>query len=189
MIGPNPVDVGAESRKRSIGFSGSRPSVPRCPALLTSPRRRLVAQICRGPRVPPTALPPHRSTSTRQPAAKSAPYSWMQSKCRSPPVCAYLPITRKPRSSSSFAAAHPLPVDAPVMTTDRMHGLRPNVRVIRPQALRSWQLSRLSVNTRPAYVGVTARAIRMQRSMSWSGAASVTIAACSAADLGDVQNM
>ena len=33
-----------------------------------------------------------------------------------------LPKTRKPRSSNSFAVAQPMPVDAPVMTTDFMIG-------------------------------------------------------------------
>jgi hypothetical protein len=33
-----------------------------------------------------------------------------------------LPNTRKPRSSSSFDVAQPMPVDAPVMTTDCMVG-------------------------------------------------------------------
>jgi len=33
-----------------------------------------------------------------------------------------LPNTRNPRSSRSFAVAQPIPVDAPVMTTDCMVG-------------------------------------------------------------------
>jgi len=38
-----------------------------------------------------------------------------------------LPKTRNPRSSSSFAAAQPMPVDAPVITTDFMMGNAPVV--------------------------------------------------------------
>ena len=86
------------------------------PALLTRPASVSPLRAARTSRA--AASTAASSVTSKISGVKFAPNSLLR---RSASACLRtLPNTRKPRSSSSFALAQPMPVDAPVMTTDLM---------------------------------------------------------------------
>ena len=86
------------------------------PALLTRPASVSPPSAARTS--PAAARTAASSVTSNISGVKLAPNSPLR---RSASACLRtLPKTRKPRSSSSFAQAQPMPVDAPVMTTDLM---------------------------------------------------------------------
>ena len=88
------------------------------PALLTRPASVSPFKLARTSRA--AASTAASSVTSNISGVKLAPNSPLR---RSASACLRtLPKTRKPRSSSSFAVAQPMPVDAPVMTTDFMIG-------------------------------------------------------------------
>ena len=88
------------------------------PALLTSPASVSPFSAVRTSRA--AASTAASSVTSNNSGVKLAPNSLLSRSASA--GLRTLPNTRNPRSSSSFAVAQPMPVDAPVMTTDRMRG-------------------------------------------------------------------
>jgi hypothetical protein len=142
MIGPITL-TSIWRRNWSADNSSTGPAIA-MPALLTSP-----ASVS-----PPSAARTSRaaaSTAASSVTSNSSGIKWAPNSLVRRPASACLrtlPKTRNPRSSSSFAVAQPMPVDAPVMTTDRIFSpdLSAPWQAIRGdpehRSLRRWRASR-----------------------------------------------
>src|SRR6202795_813225 len=114
MIGPTTLT--SIWRRNSSAASSSTGPATAMPALLTRPASVSPFRLLRTSRA--AASTAASSVTSNISGVKFAPNSLLR---RSPSACLRtLPNTRNPRSSSNFAVAQPMPVDAPVMTTDFM---------------------------------------------------------------------
>ncbi len=103
-------------RRNSSAASSSTGPATAMPALLTRPASVSPPSAARtSPAAARTAASSVTSNISGVKLAPNSPFRRSASAC-----LRTLPKTRKPRSSSSFAQAQPMPVDAPVMTTDLM---------------------------------------------------------------------
>ena len=111
-----PITLTSIWRRNSSAESSSTGPATAMPALLTSPVSVSPFSAARTSRA--AASTAASSVTSNNSGVKPAPNSAFN---RSASACLRtLPNTRNPRPSSNFAVAQPMPVDAPVMTTDCM---------------------------------------------------------------------
>ena len=111
-----PITLTSSCRRNSSAARPSTGPVTAMPALLMRPASVSPPNAVRTSRA--AARTAASSVTSNKSGMKLAPNSRRR---RSASACLRtLPNTRNPRSNSSFVVAQPMPVDAPVMTTDRM---------------------------------------------------------------------